>query len=71
MDKRRENFNRIASARTNEILRRLKLLGNCANRSNYDYTEDQVGKIMSEIDKRLRQVKAKFTYSSSNEEFKL
>jgi hypothetical protein len=72
MDKRRENFKRLAAARTNEVLRRLKILGNCANRSHYDYTEEQVNKVFSEIDKKLRETKAKFSFPGKGDnEFKL
>lgn len=70
-DNRRENFKRLAVARTKEILRRLKVLGNCANRSHYDYTEEEVAKIFSEIEKKLRETKAKFTFSEREKEFKL
>jgi len=72
MDKRRENFKRLAVSRTNEVLRRLKILGNCANRSHYDYTEEEVVRIFSEIDKRVKETKAKFTFPErSNKEFRL
>ena len=72
MDKRRENFKRLAVSRTNEVLRRLKILGNCANRSHYDYTQEEIGRVFSEIDKRVREAKAKFTFPErSNKEFKL
>ncbi len=70
-DNRRENFKRLAVARTKEILRRLKVLGNCANRSHYDYTEEEIAKIFSEIEKKLRETKAKFTFSEREKEFKL
>ncbi len=69
--KRRDNFKRLASARTNEVLRRLKILGNCANRSHYDYSEEEVAKIFSEIERRVREVKAKFTFPNKDGEFKL
>ena len=42
---KRERFKRLAVYRTNEILRRLKVLGNCANRSAYDYSEEDINKI--------------------------
>lgn len=72
MDRRKDNFKRLAVSRTNEVLRRLKILGNCANRSHYDYTEGEVGKIFSEIEKRIRETKAKFTFPErTNKEFKL
>lgn len=71
MDERRANFKRLAAARTNEVLRRVKILGNCANRSHYDYTEDEVSKIFSEIEKKIREAKAKFTFPNRDKEFKL
>ncbi len=70
-DDRRQNFKRLAAARTNEVLRRIKILGNCSNRSHYDYTEEEVNKIFSEIEKKLREIKAKFTFSDRDKEFKL
>ncbi|TAN57234.1 hypothetical protein EPN15_04960 [Patescibacteria group bacterium] len=68
---RRENFKRLAVARTNEVLKRVRILGNCSNRSSYDYTEEEVNKIFSEIDKKIREAKAKFTFPNRNKEFKL
>ena len=38
MNQKRERFIKIAENRTNKIISTLKLLGNCANKSNYDYT---------------------------------
>lgn len=69
--KRRENFRRIASARTNEVLARLRILGNCANRSSYDYTEEEINKIFSEVEKKIKEVKAKFTFPNRDSKFKL
>lgn len=69
--KRRDNFKRLASKRTNEVLRKIKILGNCANRSHYDYSEEEVGKIFSEVEKKLREAKAKFSFPNRYKEFKL
>ena len=66
----RERFKRLATLRTNTVLRRLKVLGNCANRSAYEYSEDEVNKIFSEIERKVREVKAKFHFPK-NKEFKL
>ncbi len=71
MDKRKDNFKRLAEARTKEVLRRLKILGNCGNRSHYDYTEEQVNKIFAEAEKKLRETKAKFTFPHKDNDFKL
>lgn len=71
MDERKDNFKRIAAKRTNELLKKIKILGNCSNRSHYDYTEEEVGKIFSEVEKKIREAKAKFTFPNRDKEFKL
>jgi len=65
-----ERFKRLGTLRTNTVLRRLKVLGNCANRQAYQYTEDDVDKIFSEIERKLKEVKAKFHFPK-NREFRL
>jgi len=67
---KRDRFKRLASLRTNEAIRRLKVLGNCANRQAYEYDADDVSKIFGEIDRKVREVKAKFNFSKEKE-FKL
>ncbi|HET8921910.1 MAG TPA: hypothetical protein VFN26_02820 [Candidatus Acidoferrum sp.] len=59
-------FRRLGTARTNEILNRLKILGNCANRQLYAYTEKDVDKIFSVIDRRIKEVRAKFHFGKSD-----
>lgn len=67
---KRERFKRLATQRTNTVLQRLKVLGNCSNRSAYDYTEEEINKIFSEIERRVREIKAKFHFPK-NKEFRL
>ncbi len=67
---RHERFKRIASKRTNEILEKIRILGNCSNKSSYEFTEEEVNKIFSEIDKHLKLTKAKFL-AGKRERFKL
>jgi hypothetical protein len=67
---RRERFKRLATQRTNIVLNRLKVLGNCSNKSAYEYTEEDVDKIFSEIEKRVKEIKSKF-YPVKIKEFKL
>ncbi|MHA1116663.1 MAG: hypothetical protein ACTSRR_09295 [Candidatus Heimdallarchaeaceae archaeon] len=64
-----DRFKRIATKRTRRILNDLRLLGNCSNRNNYSYTDDEVRKIFSTIEKELKRVKALFTKQDG--EFKL
>ena len=57
---RSERFRRIATRRTNNILRQIQVLGNCSNKSSYSYTEEDIKKIFSAIEGELRSVKARF-----------
>ena len=71
MDKK-ERFKKLAEPRTNEVLKRLKILGNCSNRSAYDYNEQDIQKIFSTIENKIREVKSKFRVPKYKEkEFKL
>lgn len=67
---KRDRFKRLAQQRTNTVLRKLKVLGNCANRSAYDYTEEEIKKIFDAIDRQLKEVRSKFHFPKSKE-FKL
>lgn len=67
----RDRFKRLATARTNSILQRLKVLGNCSNRHIYEYTEDDIDKIFLEIDRRVKETKGKFHFPKHKKEFKL
>ncbi len=61
-ESKRERFLRLASKRTNNILEQLRTLGNCSNRSAYDYTEEDLNKIFSAIEKRMRETRARFYF---------
>ncbi len=67
---KRERFKKLAESRTNEVLKRLKVLGNCSNRSTYEYSEEEISKIFSEIERKLRETKSKFSFPR-NKQFKL
>ena len=68
----RDRFKRLATLRTNTVLKRLKVLSNCANRGVYEYLEEDVNKIFSEIDRAVKSAKTKFHYPvKSSKKFKL
>lgn len=69
-ESRHERFKRIASKRTNDILEKIRILGNCSNKSSYEYTEDEINKIFTEIDKQLKLTKGKFL-AGKRERFRL
>lgn len=68
METKRDKFVRLAEARTNKIIDMIRLLGNCSNRSNYDYTDADIQKIFSTIEKELKNTKTKFIVSDAEEE---
>lgn len=67
METKRDRFVRLAENRTNKIIDMIRLLGNCANKSNYDYTEEDIQKIFNAIEKELRNTKSKFVSSESED----
>jgi CHASE1-domain containing sensor protein len=60
---KRAAFKRLAEKRTNAILDRVRILGNLANRSAYEFTDEDVRKVFAAIEEELRITKAKFLAS--------
>jgi len=57
---RAARFKRVAQRRTENVLNSLRILGNCANKSTYQYTEEDVAKIFRAIEKQLYLTKSEF-----------
>ncbi|MDO8565834.1 MAG: hypothetical protein Q7S04_01440 [Candidatus Moranbacteria bacterium] len=70
-NQKRIRFERLAVYRTNEVLKRLKVLGNCGNRSAYEYSEEEINKIFAEIERNVRDSRAKFHFPKGRKEFRL
>jgi len=58
--RKREAFKKLAERRTNAVLDRVRILGNLANRSAYEYTDADVRKMFGAIRKELRAVELNF-----------
>jgi hypothetical protein len=71
MESKRDRFIRLATIRTNAVLHRVKVLGNCTNHQLYEYDEKDIEKIFSEIEKKVREAKSKFHYNKKQDKFKL
>ena len=67
---KREKFVRLAESRTNKVLKEVSLIGNLANRSNYDYNSSDVEKILKALKKSISELENKFS-SNTKKEFKL
>lgn len=71
MEEKSERFRRVAENRTNRIIESIRLLGNCSNKSNYEYTEDEVKKIFGAIEAELKVAKIKYQKKTKNQKFEL
>jgi hypothetical protein len=60
VNRKKERFRRLAAQRTEAILDRVRILGNCANPYQYEYTDEEVSKMFSTIERELKRVRALF-----------
>jgi len=70
LQRKRLAFKKLGERRTNAILERIRILGNLANRSAYEYSDDDLKKIFSIIEQELRITRAKFQ-ATEKREFRL
>ncbi|WML57757.1 hypothetical protein [Neobacillus sp. PS2-9] len=65
-------FERIAEKRVSDTLKKIQLIGNLANKNNYDYTDKHVKQIIDSLEYELKVLKNKFAEESTerNLEFK-
>ena len=57
---KRQRFEKVASNRVQRILDTLTLLQNCSNRNNYEWDENDVEHMFSEITKKIKETKAAY-----------
>jgi hypothetical protein len=65
-------FERIAEKRVSDTLKKMQLIGNLANKNNYEYSDRHVKQIIDSLENELKLLKNKFAEESSdkNREFK-
>mgnify|MGYP001472608439 CR=1 FL=1 len=72
--KKRDKFIELAESRVKKTITNLRLIGNLSRKNNYEYTDEDVKKITSVLDKELKNVKDLFKRGSemtSEDSFKL
>jgi ABC-type Fe3+-hydroxamate transport system substrate-binding protein len=57
---RRQRFVRLANKRVNRAIKTFRLIGNLSNRTHYEYTDEDVKKIIKMLDDELRAAKQRF-----------
>lgn len=60
MRDKRKKFIELAEARVNRAIKDTRLIGNLANRSSYDYGEEDAKKIFRALQKELDAARARF-----------
>ena len=58
---KRARFKKVASNRVQRLLDTFALLSNCSNKNNYEYTEEDVKLMFTEIERALRQTKEAYS----------
>ena len=72
MEAKRENFKRIATARTNKIIDAISKLENLSNVSFYEYDDSQIDAIFNAIQNELDVTREKFKKKGKkNKKFEL
>lgn len=60
MDEKSEAFKRLATARVNKALNDIRLVGNLSNRSNYEFTRDDVDAVFEALRVAIRDCRKRF-----------
>ncbi len=70
---RRQRFVELAEKRTEKALRQIRLIGNLADTSNYEYTESDVEKIMAVLRRAIDDCETRYALGGKDvdEVFKL
>jgi ABC-type Fe3+-hydroxamate transport system substrate-binding protein len=66
-------FVELANKRVNKAIKDLQLIGNLSNRQNYEFTDEQVRKIIKALQQEVDAIKQNFqsTDESGRRDFKL
>lgn len=60
MNVKMSKFEQLAEKRVSDTLKKIQLVGNLANRNNYDYTDAHVKQIIDTLESELKSLKVKF-----------
>jgi ribosomal protein L7/L12 len=64
---RRANFVRIAEKRTRNAIKAIRIIGKLGNKNAYDYSEADVKKIASALNKEVEAMKARMSQTGGKE----
>ena len=62
---KRDKFIELAEKRVNSTIKNMRLVGNLANKRNYDYTEAHSKEIITALEREIKELKARFSSNNS------
>lgn len=71
VETKREKFIRLAENRMNNALKQIELLGNLANRSTYEYSQEDVEKIIRSLKTSISDLEHTFKMDKKSKRFSL
>ena len=71
MENKKQKFERLVNKRVNNALKQLDLVGNLSNKNVYDYSEDEINQVIEVLNKKIRELKTRFSQGVSSQNFKL
>ena len=63
---KKDRFKNVAGRRVQKVLDDLESLSKCANKSTYEYTNEEVNKLMRAIKEKVKQLDAAFSANSKS-----
>lgn len=71
METKREKFVRLAENRMTNTLKQIELLSNLSNTSAYEYTQEDIDKIIRTLKKSISDLESSFRKENKNKKFVL
>lgn len=71
MESKRDKFVRLAEKRMDNILKGMELMGNLSNTNNYEYTQDDLNKIIKTLKVAVSDLEHTYNAASGMKKFKL
>ena len=71
METKRDKFVRLAEKRMDNILKGIELMGNLSNSNNYEYTEEDLNKIIRTLKSAISDLEHTYNATSGKKKFKL
>tara|TARA_B100001758_G_scaffold211145_1_gene194309 strand:+ start:199 stop:420 length:222 start_codon:yes stop_codon:yes gene_type:complete len=60
MNEKKERFKRVGARRVDSVVKGLRSLSNCSNTNNYEFTEEEVNKMLKVIKEEIKLLETLF-----------